>query len=237
MILIVSPHLDDGVLGCGDHAFGWCAGGHAVTVLTVFTAASACVSPLLSAADAAALDGQAYMARRRAEDQAALLRLGLRGAHLGLVDAGFRGGSAPHFPDLRSLLCGTVGIGGDAQVAQAVHALRLRGDQPTLVLCPLAVGGHVDHVITRLACEATFAAERLAYYADMPYARAPWRWRRAQVQAAWQSIRSWRRISPRKRDSLAAYGSQMPLLFRGTPRLPELLLFRSSAQMPRVRER
>lgn len=45
---------------------------------------------------------------------------------------------------------------------------------PSLVLVPLAVGGHVDHVVTREAvCElvvrGAVAPERIVFYEDMPY--------------------------------------------------------------------
>lgn len=165
------------------------------------------------------------MALRRAEDLAALKRLGFSCDHLNLVDAGFRGHTGPHFQDMASLLCGHCGPGGHALVAQAASALRERLPAASLVIAPLAVGGHVDHVITRLACEAVMPPHGLVYYADMPYARAPWRWPRATVQQALTSRRSWQWISARKREALKAYVSQMPLLFRRPPNFPELLLW------------
>ena len=167
---------------------------------------------------------EVLMAARRLEDQQALQRLGFFGEHLGLVDAGFRGEGGPHFPDLASLLCGHSGPGGAALIEQAVNALRERLHLASLVIAPMGIGGHVDHVITRLACEMVVPRHQLVYYADMPYARSPWRWTAASWRQALASRRSWRWISARKRHALGAYASQLPLLFKRSPRYPELLL-------------
>jgi len=224
MILIVSPHLDDALLGCCDHALAWRQRGWDVRVLTLFSAAGPCVSPVLSSRDAQALDPALYMRQRRQEDIDALASVGLTAEHLGFVDAGFRGAEAPDFQNLAQLWCGGLGPGGPALVEQATKALRRHAGGIFRVLCPLAVGGHIDHVISRRACEQAFDANLLSYYADMPYARAPWRWRATQMTQAARSRRSWRWVSRAKIQALQHYASQMPLLCGTTPRFPELLL-------------
>lgn len=224
MILIVSPHLDDALLGCCDHALAWRQQGWAVRVLTLFSAAGPCVSPVLSSNDTVALDPSRYMQRRRQEDVNALASVGLTAEHLGFVDAGFRGAGKPDFQNMAQLLCGKLGPGGPALVEHAAQALRRHAFGVVKVLCPLAVGGHVDHVITRRACEQVFDPKLLSYYADMPYARAPWRWRATQMTQAVRSRRSWRWLSRAKVQALHHYASQTPLLWAGRPRFPELVL-------------
>ncbi|WP_457424688.1 PIG-L deacetylase family protein [Roseateles sp. P5_E7] len=221
MILIISPHLDDAMLSCCDHALTWRRQGHDVRVLTLFSAAGPCVSPVLGAAS---FDAAGHMRRRRQEDVAALAAIGLKAEHLGLVDAGFRGSGSADFQTLDQLLCGGVGPGGGVLLEQAAQALQSRFIRADRVMCPLAVGGHVDHVITRRACEAAFDAQLLGYYADMPYARAPWRWRPAQLAQLLRARRSWRGFSANKATVLRHYRSQMPLLFRSRPYFPELVL-------------
>ena len=224
MILIVSPHLDDALLGCCDHALAWRRQGWDVRVLTLFSAGGPCVSPVLSSRDAAALDPSRYMRRRRREDVEALASVGWNAVHLGFVDAGFRGVGAPDFQNLTQLLCGTLGPGGSTLVEQAARSLYGHALGTDRVLCPLAVGGHVDHVIARRACEQAFDANLLSYYADMPYARGPWRWRTTQLVQAIRSRRSWRWLSRAKAHALQHYASQMPLLCGRAPRFPELVL-------------
>ena len=225
MIVIVSPHLDDALLSCADHARAWLQQGHEVRVLTLFSAAGPCVSPVLGGHAAASFEAENHMQQRREEDVEALACIGLCAEHLGLVDAGFRGSDGTaDFQHLAQLLCGSVGPGGAALVTQATLALCSRMAGVSRVLCPLAVGGHVDHVITRRACEAAAEAKLLSYYADMPYARAPWHWQAAQLAQALRARRSWRWISAAKSQALQRYKSQMPLLFNTQPRFPELLL-------------
>lgn len=154
-------------------------------------------------------------------------QLGFGFTHLGLVDAAFRGCNGSDFPDLRSLWAGQLGPGGADLVAAAAQRLSSRSVASVQVVAPLGIGGHVDHLIARKACEQVFGAASLAYYADMPYARAPWRWRAAQCRQAALSRRSWRWISPRKQQVLRAYASEMPLLFKSAPKFAELLLLPS----------
>ena len=224
MILIVSPHLDDARLGCCDHALAWRQQGWAVRAVTLFSAAGPCISPVLSSRVMGALDPSLYMQRRRNEDADALASVGLTAEHLGLVDAGFRGTGTPDFQSLAQLWCGNAGPDGAALVEQAAQALRAQAAGVVRVLSPLAVGGHVDHVIARQACERAFDASQLSYYADMPYARVPWRWRAPQMTQAVRSRRSWHWVSPAKVHALQHYASQMPLVWGRTPRFPELVL-------------
>ena len=57
----------------------------------------------------------------------------------------------------------------EVDLAQAI-ADRLRRSirEDDVVLCPLAIGGHIDHLITRKAAEAS-GARNLMYYPDVPY--------------------------------------------------------------------
>lgn len=227
MICIVSPHLDDAALSCADHALQWTSTGESPLVVNVFSAAGAVgadselMAPSLRAAGTA--DAAAYMALRKAEDLACLRALGLRRLDLDFVDAGFRGTDAPAFPTLASLRPARLSRQDLDLVAAVADALRAHANA-RLALSPLGVGGHVDHLIARAACERVFPADRLAYYADMPYARAPWKWSLAALGRLARARWSLRAMSERKRAALGHYRSQMPLLFRGPPRYPEVIL-------------
>jgi len=228
MICIVSPHFDDAALSCADHALAWVASGLEVWVLNVFTASaelersSALMDANLQAAGAST--AEEYMALRRAEDRLCMQSLGLQSIDLGLVDAGFRGRAGlPDYDSLAALRPGRLGAreaGMVDAVAQALPDL----SEALLVLCPLGVGGHVDHLIARAACEARVDAGRLAYYADMPYARAPWNWARADWARLADARRSFRAMTAAKRGALRHYQSQWPLLFGRRSYCPELLL-------------
>lgn len=142
-VLVVSPHLDDAVLSI-PASLAACAG--RVVVATVFS------------------EGDADYPARRAEDVAALSRLGAEPLHLGLLDAPERLGLARSF---RALVLGEVDVADAAVVARAVAAAVTRV-APERVLLPLGVGEHVDHRVVH-AAHATIAG-RVGFYEDRPYA-------------------------------------------------------------------
>lgn len=227
MICIVSPHFDDAALSCADHARAWLSAGAEPLVVNVFTAAGAIgAGSALMAANLAATgvnNARAYVAIRQAEDHACMQALGLRAVDLGFVDAGFRGAEVPDYVDLRALCVAKLPARELDRVSQVAQALSAYA-HARLALCPLAIGGHVDHLITKTACERVFPAARLAYYADMPYARAPWRWTWSALPKLQRRRVSLLTMSAQKRAALALYRSQMAVLFRAPPRYPEILL-------------
>jgi hypothetical protein len=96
----VSPHLDDAVFSAGGTLAALAAAGWRVRVVTCFTASVADPSPFalstqLDKGLGAEID---YMALRRAEDAAALQRLGAEPVHLPLPEAPHRGYTSA--PDL-----------------------------------------------------------------------------------------------------------------------------------------
>jgi LmbE family N-acetylglucosaminyl deacetylase len=188
--LILSPHLDDAVLSCGA-LLAALADRCQITVATAFSAAGP--GPHTRAARAylrqcTAADAPALYAARRAEDRAALAQLGADHVHLGLPDALFRR------REVRPALVSTLGRRipelvhryptyrfdiAQGRVARAdrrlVEVLRERVDSlirdldARLVFCPIGVGRHVDHLITRSLGET--AKARVGYYSDFPYDR------------------------------------------------------------------
>lgn len=147
-VVIVSPHLDDGVLSLG----GWIAAraqaGDEVVVLTVCS------------------EGDASYAERRAEDVAAVTSLGAAAVHLGVADAPFRRGAERSFRGL--ILAALADDDADAERVIAAIVARVGELAADTALLPLAVGEHVDHRIVH-AAQARLAG-RVGFYADRPYA-------------------------------------------------------------------
>jgi LmbE family N-acetylglucosaminyl deacetylase len=188
--LVLSPHLDDAVLSCGS-LLGVLAGEYPVTVATVFTEAGP--GPWTRAArsylrSCGATDAGDLYAARRQEDRDVLVRLGAVPVHLGGVDALFRrregvlaGGRGlawlppevfHRYPTYRfDIARGRVARRDRSlipRLADEVDRLIVRL-QPAFVFCPLAVGRHVDHVLTRMLGERH--PDRAVYYSDFPYDR------------------------------------------------------------------
>ncbi|PCC73668.1 N-acetylglucosaminyl deacetylase, LmbE family [Nannocystis exedens] len=144
-VLVVSPHLDDAVLSLP----AWLAARARVERVVVATVFS---------------EGDAGYPARRAEDVAALSRLGAEPLHLGLLDAPERRGLPRSF---RALVLGEVDAVDAAVVARAIVAAVTRV-APEVVLLPLGVGEHLDHRVVQAAHASV--AGRVGFYEDRPYA-------------------------------------------------------------------
>jgi LmbE family N-acetylglucosaminyl deacetylase len=131
--------------------------------------------------------GDAPFAARRREDVSAVQMLGASHVHLGLLDAVYRLDAAGRSVYAKN----TVGV--------PVHPDDWRSHKPVVrktleqvlheqagddvqVFCPLAVGGHVDHIIVRQVTEDLVEPMRITYYEEYPYADQP-----AAVQACLKS--------------------------------------------------
>jgi LmbE family N-acetylglucosaminyl deacetylase len=151
-ILIVSPHLDDAVLSLGGAIAHWVAGGTRVRVATINT-----VGPELANVAPDLRKWADYPARLE-EDRAACDVLGVERSWLGHVERVWRVEMPPMgFYTLPDVLA-------TAPIVASLDAL----DRPDLVLAPLGIGNHVDHVEAMVAT-AEWAASRdvpVQFYED-----------------------------------------------------------------------
>lgn len=175
VILFVSPHLDDIALSCGGFVSRLAVHGQLIRIATVCTADAPAGQALSEAAQHVHWEwqlGEQPYARRREEDVAACASLGAQPVHLGLLDAVYRhdGQGQPLYT--RDF------IGGHVREYDWQHyfpalkaALREPVRRARHIFCPLAIGGHVDHVLVRRAVEELADEEALLrYYEDFPYA-------------------------------------------------------------------
>ncbi|MVU76970.1 hypothetical protein GPX89_06885 [Nocardia sp. ET3-3] len=138
-LVVVSPHFDDAVLSVGGLIAARAGRGQVVEVLTVF-----------SAAGTAAEGGRRQKAfsdyaSRVGEDDRALSVLGARPRRLGLFERLFRD-PPPRGPLSLFRTSEDLARGAYAEtVRRAIARLLDSGD--TVVLAPLGIGNHVDHVI------------------------------------------------------------------------------------------
>lgn len=173
-VIVLSPHLDDAALSCGSAIRRLSAAGAKVTVVSVFTADL----PDPSTASAYARRchdvwgaGDRPFVVRVEEDVLAMKTLGADALHLGLLDAIYRTA-----PDGESLYRGSSRSGNVHEQDHGCLAsltARLGGlfeaHPGAVVFVPAAVGGHVDHVLTRRAAEQAGGGVRLVYYDEYPY--------------------------------------------------------------------
>ncbi len=168
-IIYLSPHLDDAVLSAGGLIRSQCDAGNSVEIWTIMAGVPGPGEPT----DFARLmhqvwgfaNGEETVTARRLEDRRAAAEVGAQPVHFDFLDCLYRRGregqalyadaAVPVHPEDSDL---------PAQVANALRG-RLRPDDR--VICQLAIGKHVDHVIVRLAAE--MLGRPLVYDADMPY--------------------------------------------------------------------
>jgi LmbE family N-acetylglucosaminyl deacetylase len=175
----LSPHLDDAVLSCGGTVARQVLAGEWVTVVTVF-AGDPGPAPLSSFAQRthqAWGDPPRPYAVRRAEDRAALQRLGAGLLHLGFREAIYRHDRQGEFLYTSDeALFGPPHPADDGVVDRLEAALRpavCRLD-PTMLYVPLGVGRHVDHQLVGRAARRLLSppetAPQVWWYEDLPYA-------------------------------------------------------------------
>jgi len=169
--LYLSPHLDDAVFSCGGLIWEQASRRDEVQVWTICAGDP---PPLPLSAYAQGLHdrwgtGQGGAAPRRAEDVLACRRLGARYRHFSIPDAIYRRNPEDGKPlytsdeDLfRALPASEYGL-----VEQLADQLKELLPPECQLVCPLALGNHVDHQLVRAAVESTGLP--LWYYADLPY--------------------------------------------------------------------
>lgn len=189
--LVLSPHLDDAVLSCGALLQASVAK-REVTVATVFTESGP--GPHTWAArsflrQCAVTDARSLYEARRTEDCDVLAEAGIGTVHLGMADALFRRRREPRvaralwsrlapefrhrYPTYRfDIARGRVSHGDGPLISQLQRMVAelLEGSGAELLFCPVGVGRHVDHLITRMVGEEF--TDKVVFYSDFPYNQA-----------------------------------------------------------------
>jgi LmbE family N-acetylglucosaminyl deacetylase len=201
-IVVVSPHLDDGVLSLGAAMASWARAGARVELLSVLACdpASNARAGGWDARAAHATEGES--ARRRREEDARACAL------LGATPVWLPFGSVDYERH-----------GSDDEVAAAVTEAVGDADAALLPGTPLT---HPDHAwLAALVSPTQLAAARVAEYAEQPYLRRSGE----RPSPRYRPIRVGARDRVAKWRAIRCYRSQLPLLaLRGLRRGPHTLL-------------
>jgi LmbE family N-acetylglucosaminyl deacetylase len=246
-LIILSPHLDDAALSCGA-VMTYAASRTSVTVITLFTEAGQpphTFSARRYLKQVGAQSAQSLYRRRRAEDRAALEPIGVTCVHVGLAEALFRRRPPPRpwapcarlLPELahiypiyrRHITSGRIASPDAGTLHDVCDVVARAADAgPSVVLAPLAVGAHVDHVLVRTAAERSGA--QVVYYSDFPYNRrhlpdGDFLRRNGLIETRWSLL------VEKKADLVRAYQTQVQALFQGghIPVAPEVFFYAPSS--------
>ncbi|MBN1303609.1 MAG: PIG-L family deacetylase [Anaerolineales bacterium] len=213
--IYVSPHLDDAVLSCGGLICEQVLAGSPVEIWTILSGypPPGFRSPLAQKVEAEwELPGSDGLALRREEDRRSARLLGAVSVQLDFLDAIYRC-SADGQPLYADIFVPPNPAEADlpGRIAASLSGRMADSDQ---LVCPLAIGRHVDHVQVRRAVESL--GRKLFYYADIPYLL----WHPEQLEPAVEkltqqafsvsaaSLEVWL-------EAIAAHKSQMEVLFGG----------------------
>jgi LmbE family N-acetylglucosaminyl deacetylase len=177
MDVYLAPHFDDAVLSCGGRLWRGQVEGRAQRVITVCAGVPdyRALPPYAAELHARWGNPPHLVELRRAEDRAALARLGvLDVVHLGLLDCIYR--LAPdHTPlyDSDAALFGPFNPNETLLIASLVDAIGayLPDTGACTLYAPLCAGAHVDHQLVYAAAQRLSAhGQQVVYYEDQPYA-------------------------------------------------------------------
>jgi hypothetical protein len=168
--IYISPHFDDAVLSCGGLIWEQTQADIPVEIWTINAGDPplGAVSDLITRVHAMWKTGspQDTVRLRRIEDQNAAKQVGAILIHYPMVDAIYRRSSLGDFFYKQDVFDpihpSEIGI-----VEEVAKLLKFNIVASDAIVCPLALGGHVDHVIARKAIESLGC--NIWYYADIPY--------------------------------------------------------------------
>lgn len=169
--IYLSPHLDDGVYSCGGLMWEQVRRGEQVTVWTV-CAGDPPPNPLSSFAETLHKrwgTGRETVALRRWEDEQACQRLGALTRHFNVPDCIYR----RHPKTGEALYASEKAIFGKIKeveiglIEKLISFMEQKIPRKMQLVCPLSIGGHVDHRLTRQVAEGL--GRPLVYYGDYPY--------------------------------------------------------------------
>ncbi len=168
--IYLSPHFDDAVLSCGGLIWDQCHQGEEVEIWTVF-AGDPPPGPLSDFAKVnhelwGVTSGEEVVAMRKAEDQAAAAIVGAEPVHFSIPDCIYRRSPTGEYLYTKSVF--DLPHPADKYLPRRITAaLKSELNLGDTLVCPLALGGHVDHILARKAAESL--PRPLHYYADIPY--------------------------------------------------------------------
>lgn len=167
-----SPHPDDAAMSCGGIIHQQVRSGDTVLIWTLFSGDPPVgdLTPFATSLHRRwGVSAVAAMASRRDEDRRAADRLGAELYSFNLPDCIYR-----RLPDGKPLVNREEDLWqplnpGETQLVVQLAALTAATlPEDAHLVCPLGIGAHVDHTLTRAAAESL--GRNLYFYADFPYA-------------------------------------------------------------------
>jgi len=168
--IYLSPHLDDIALSCGGLVWQQAQSGESISIWTICAGdpPAGALSPFAEALHTRWQTGRDAYQQRRQEDRLSceVMRAGC--THLALPECIYRQSITGEFLyDSEESLFGPLHPAEQTLVERLAGQLAAALPPDAQLVAPLALGGHVDHRLARLAAERL--GRPLDYYAEYPY--------------------------------------------------------------------
>jgi LmbE family N-acetylglucosaminyl deacetylase len=169
--IYLSPHFDDVAFSCGGLLWEQAQQGEGVSIWTVCAGEtpSGELSPFARELHERWKLGENVPSQRRVEDRMSAKRLGASYRYFSIPDCIYR--RDPETGDFMYSSEAALNDGLQPGDLQVIHNLQVELSQSlpleAILACPLGLGNHVDHQLTRRVAEGLERA--VWYYADFPY--------------------------------------------------------------------
>lgn len=222
--IFLSPHYDDVALSCGGTVAAFADSGVRPLIVTVFGGEPASDDLTAFARwqhERWGTEADDTIATRLAEDNAAATILGCDTHILPFLDAIYRGDGYLSDEALFGVLL-PIDFPLAEQIVTTVTALpAVNTPADTVFYVPLGIGEHVDHqLVYRVGQILASCGWRVLAYEDFPYAilgdAAERRHALITGEVETPEVRSIATTLTRRLDAIAAYRSQLPVIFRFT---------------------
>ncbi|MGN6616149.1 MAG: PIG-L family deacetylase [Ilyomonas sp.] len=156
-IFILSPHIDDAAYGLTVSISKWVKSDIPVTIINCFTQTKWTIRFVSN-------DMQEICKLRKQEDEEynKFFNSCINIIHLDLLDAPLRNNYIFQYKPFEQIEWEVV-----EELKSYLHKNIPAGD---ILLCPLAIGDHIDHAICREAVEQLYAGFNILFFEDLPYA-------------------------------------------------------------------
>lgn len=217
-VLILSPHADDAVFSCCDHITQWIKKSHKVTVCTIF---SRFTTTKISKDVKWYLNNSGYEGTiefenaRLNEDVNALSFIKANYISPDLVDGAFREeNNQLNYKSFNELFSGLVSKSDSNLRKKLEKYFHSINNQYDLVISPIGIGNHADHLVTSMCAEKVFKTNKLAYYLDVPYYFFMKNWNKKIIHKIRKRTLSTKWSSNCKLEAMRLYQSQFKLIVK-----------------------
>jgi LmbE family N-acetylglucosaminyl deacetylase len=211
--IFLSPHMDDAILSAGSFLIQLTGKNLPITVVTIFSEFGSLPISWDSRKyifHSGFLRLSSFIKARKLEEDAVMKALNISSILLKFIDGGFRKTDSGKliYQNHDELMNGTISINDVSLIHNIEKRLRVIIKRDDVLVAPLGVGGHADHLIVNKV--SLLFPNKILYWLDQPYAR---NLRLIRPNFSGYKVKNTIRKSRKKEKLVRLYKSQFSQLF------------------------